>query len=83
MAQLISIPAEFQQMAVTRSWLVLVRSQVIVRPERSIRADLLNEADAIGQGWPGEHELSVSRAAMAWSRTRVPSRHRRVSPSLT
>lgn len=83
MAQLISTPDEFQQMAVTRSWLVPVRAQVIFPPARSIRDDLLSDADAVGQGWPGEQELSVSRAAIAWSRIRVPSRHRKVSPSLT
>ena len=47
-AQLISTPAEFQQIAVTLSWLLPVRSQVIVPPASSIRADLLNDANAVG-----------------------------------
>lgn len=40
-------------------------------------------ADAAGHGCPGEQVPSLSRAAVACSLIRAPSRHRRVSPSFT
>jgi len=60
-----------------------VRKQLILFPASRVRAAVLVAAEAVGHGCPGEQELSVSLAAMAWRRTRVPSRQRRVSPSFT
>jgi hypothetical protein len=49
-------------------------------PTSSTNASLAATALAFGQGWPGEHDPSISRAAMPASRIRVPSLHH-IGPS--